>query len=90
MRIKLTDPKWATFTGRLGPIDFTDGVSDYGVAPQQRDALTMVVSSVEVSEPNGNDAELAAVKAELEQVKKEFEEYKQAHPSDTGGESSDF
>ena len=44
MHLKLTQPGYENFTGQLGAIDFTDGVSDYGVSPRQAEGVTITVA----------------------------------------------
>lgn len=84
MRIKLLDPAYLNFTGRLGPIDFTNGLSNYGVAPQQANSLLLTVKGALVAE--GADpalqAELDKAKADLVALQAEFDAYKLAHPAE--------
>lgn len=90
MRIKLLDPAYANFTGKLGPIDFTDGVSDYGVAPQQAESLLLTIHGEMISSPEEAEiqAELTKAKADLTKAQKdltdlqaEFDAYKAANPA---------
>lgn len=42
--IRLTAKGYENFTGRMGSITFTDGVSDYCVSPQQADTFGITVT----------------------------------------------
>lgn len=44
MRLKLTQPGYENFNGQLGQIDFTDGLSDYGVSPRQAEGVTITIA----------------------------------------------
>lgn len=51
MRLKLTEPGYETFTGVFGAIKFTNGLSDYGVSPQQASGIQLVIAAELVDEP---------------------------------------
>lgn len=43
MKLKLTQPGYEGFTGTLGAVEFTDGLSNYGVSPQQAGGITITI-----------------------------------------------
>lgn len=43
MRVKLTQPGYENFTGTMGAVEFTDGMSNYGVSPQQAGGILTIV-----------------------------------------------
>lgn len=51
MRLKLTQPGYENLTGVFGAINFTNGLSDYGVSPQQAEGIMLVVEAELVDEP---------------------------------------
>lgn len=51
MRLQLMDPQYANFTGQIGALNFVDGLSVDGVAPQQAATLQAVVHATLVPEP---------------------------------------
>ena len=57
MRIRLTQPGYENFTGPLGAIEFTDGLSDYAVSPQQAGGILGIVQGEQVEEPEVAPAE---------------------------------
>ena len=91
MRVKLTEPGYEGFTGVYGAIAFTDGVSDYGVTPQQAKAIFLCLQGefVESAETTDLEAQLKAAqdaeakaKADLASLQKDFDAYKAAHPAE--------
>lgn len=55
MHIRLTQPGYENFTGLLGAISFTDGLSDYGVSEQQAGGILIVVTGELVDVTAGAD-----------------------------------
>lgn len=51
MRLKLTEPGYENFTGMLGAVEFKDGLSVYGVSPQQASGLHNIVRGETVEAP---------------------------------------
>lgn len=81
--IKLTEPGYENFTGQMGAIDFTNGVSDYGVSPQK--AATFLINVTGEYVPGEEDSDLQTQldekTAELAALQAEFDAYKLAHPA---------
>ncbi len=90
MRIKLTEPGYEGFTGVYGAIAFTDGVSDYGVTPQQAKGIFLCLQGEFIASPDVTDMEAqlkaaqdaqAKAEADLAKLQKDFDAYKAAHPA---------
>lgn len=81
--IKLTEPGYENFTGVFGAINFTNGVSDYGVSPQKAATLLINLSGEYVLSEEDADlqAQLDAKTQELADLQAEFDAYKLAHPA---------
>lgn len=81
--IKLTEPGYENFTGQMGQLDFTNGVTDYGVSPQRAAAFLINISGeyAESSDESDLQAQLDAKIAELAALQQEFDAYKAAHPA---------
>lgn len=58
MHLKLTQPGYETFTGMMGAVDFENGLSVYGVSPQQADGILLVVAG-EMTDKSGDPVEPA-------------------------------
>lgn len=52
MHLKLTQPGYETLTGTMGAVEFENGLSVYGVSPQQADGILLVVAG-EMTDKNG-------------------------------------
>lgn len=74
MKLKLLEPEYANFTGQMGGVDFTNGVSNYGISPQRAATIQLVTTGVMLDETQALQAQLAALQAE-------FNAYKLAHPA---------
>jgi hypothetical protein len=53
MHLKLTQPGYESMTGTLGAVEFENGLSVYGVSPQQADGILLVVAG-EMTDKNGD------------------------------------
>ena len=54
-QLKITSPQWANYTGSLGIVHFTNGVSDGLVPENVRRRLSIGMDMVEIDE-DGNEA----------------------------------
>lgn len=90
MKLQLLDPAYTNFTGQFGGVDFTDGLSDYGISPSRAATIQLILEAALVEE--GDTSELQAQVAELQEqladktaalvaLQKEFDDYKAAHPA---------
>lgn len=90
MKLQLLDPAYTNFTGQFGGVDFTDGLSDYGISPTRAATIQLILEAAMVEE--GDTTELQAQVADLQTqlgdkiaqldaLKDEFDAYKLAHPA---------
>lgn len=84
MKLQLLDPAYTNFTGQFGGVDFTDGLSDYGISPTRAATIQLILEATLVEEGDTSEleAQLAEKTAALVALQKEFDDYKAAHPAE--------